>query len=115
MGSNTVLNRDFGQWDVDGIYADNGCPIHPKCLECPLPMCVYDLDLDQQALQGYFNRAKKFHLVKKAKDAHHLAELANIHIRSAYRIMRLYKKVEGDYARFIGIYGDKDRKVNNAN
>ena len=110
MGSNTVLNRDFGTWDVDGIYADNGCPIHPKCMTCPLPMCVYDLDVNQRTLQGFFSRAKNFQLVSQARDAHHLAELAGINIRSAFRIMRLYKKVGGDYARFLGIYGDKDRR-----
>ena len=24
------------------LYKDTGCDLHPKCLECPLPMCKYD-------------------------------------------------------------------------
>jgi hypothetical protein len=24
-------------------YRDTGCSVHPKCLECPLPVCRFDL------------------------------------------------------------------------
>ena len=26
-----------------GIYRDRGCEVAPKCLECPLPQCRYDV------------------------------------------------------------------------
>lgn len=25
------------------VYEDTGCKVHPACLSCPLPRCVYDL------------------------------------------------------------------------
>jgi len=101
--NNTTLNRDFGTWDEEGIYKDRGCLIHPKCLTCPLSVCVYDLNVNDATLKGYFMRARNYKLVKICKNATHLAELAQLDIRSAYRILSLYKKVNGDYVQFLGI------------
>jgi len=104
--NNTTLNRDFGTWDEEGIYKDRGCLIHPQCLTCPLPVCAYDLDVNPSTLKGYFMRARNYKLIKFAKNATHLAELANLDIRSAYRILALYRQVNGDYVKFLGIDAD---------
>ena len=29
-------------------YADNGCHVQPKCLSCPLPVCVEDMPAKEQ-------------------------------------------------------------------
>ncbi len=31
------------------IYEDTGCALHPKCLECPRPRCVYDDPVTERA------------------------------------------------------------------
>jgi len=101
MGFNTVLSRDFGHWELEGIYEDKGCPVHPKCLECPLPVCVYDLDPPKRIVSGYFNRAKYHKLIQQTNSAKHFAELAGIHIVYARLLLQYYRKVNGDYAKFI--------------
>lgn len=28
--------------------SEDGCYVHPHCLTCPLPACIYDIDYDRQ-------------------------------------------------------------------
>jgi hypothetical protein len=101
MSSNTTDNRDFGTWEVDGIYKDEGCPINPLCMTCPLPFCVYDLPHNSKVTAGYFARAKQYPVVAISESANHLAKLTNVNIRTAFRLRRLYKESGGDYVKFL--------------
>lgn len=101
MGNNNNNARDFGQWDPAGIYADTGCPVHPHCLDCPLPQCVYDLDITDQSIEGIFIRARNYRKVGASKTAADLAKQTGMTERSAFRIRRRYKESGGDYLKFI--------------
>jgi len=86
---------------VEGIYEDAGCPIHPKCLECPLPVCVYDMGAKQGTIGGYNFRATIYPIVKQATDANELAKLIDRDTREAFRILAQYRKAKGDFVRFV--------------
>ena len=44
-----VSRRESGGTNYSSsIYADDGCRIHPSCLDCPLPLCVLDMPLKEQ-------------------------------------------------------------------
>lgn len=83
--------------DHSSGYKDTGCFIAPKCLECPLPACVYE----DRKLNGYTKRAKLYSYIQQTNSGSELAELANITKDSARRYLRIYCKAGGDYLKFI--------------
>lgn len=104
MGSNTRLNQDFGNWELEGIYVDDGCPVNPKCITCPLPFCVLELDIDRRTLEGIYKRARVFPLIQQSESGKHLSELGDMHVVYARSLRATYTKVDGDYAEFLRIY-----------
>jgi hypothetical protein len=99
MSRSSVKSRDFGTWEVDGMYKDQGCLINPLCMTCPLPACIYDLP--DALVKGYFMRAKNYQFTAISDSANHLAELTNVNVRTAFRLRRLYKESGGDYVKFL--------------
>lgn len=80
---------------------DTGCPIAPKCLECPMPFCVFDVTERSGKIGGYFHRARLYPLILEGKDAHQLVELDGMNISTAYEMRTMFKKVKGDYVKFV--------------
>ena len=37
-----------GFWFMEKRYLDDGCHVHPSCLSCPLPRCIYDNAIEQR-------------------------------------------------------------------
>jgi hypothetical protein len=101
--TNNPSARDFGTWELSGIYADVGCGIHSQCLSCPLPSCIYDLDVSDTKRGGFVRFAKIYPLVQQTQDPEGLAKLAGTNIRTAYRHIKRYKDADGDFAKFIGV------------
>jgi len=99
MGNNTSAIRDFGQWDLEGIYKDEGCTLHDRCLTCPLPQCVYG-----NALK--YNRAIAFPLISSTMSREELAPKIGVSIRTAQRLIVRYNKVGGDFNKFLGTESD---------
>ena len=48
-------------------YKDTGCRLHPACLECPLPVCVYDNPASVQIeIRHHGNDMEKVNAVEEA-------------------------------------------------
>jgi len=108
VSNNSVIKLDFGRLDPDGAYVDDGCPMHPKCLECPLPCCIYDLELSDNALHGYYTKAKLFPLIEQTGSAKELAIASGMNVRTAFRMRKMYQAADGNYVKFIDFPGDED-------
>ena len=99
MGTNTLLQQDFGRWSIDGIYKDEGCVIHNQCLTCPLPQCVY-------GNTAKVNRAIAFPLINSTTTREQLSESAGVSVRTAQKFLVRYHKVGGDFNEFLGVDSD---------
>ena len=75
-------------------FKDTGCALHPACLECPLPVCIYD---DPFAIQREMWAAKDAERVAAVVEAEKTmpreraiqsaAEQFGITTRTMYRIL----------------------------
>ena len=76
-------------------YHDDGCYIHPHCLTCPLPHCIYD---DTDGGRGMIKEIRDQELLKAYReeglDVMALAQRFEISKRSVYRIISQSKKKE---------------------
>ena len=53
--------------DFYNHYKDTGCKLHPACLECPLPVCVYDNPASVQIeIRHHGNDMEKVNAVEEA-------------------------------------------------
>lgn len=59
--------------------ADDGCSVHPRCLECPLPACRYDVPLLAQAKSV----AQQMHA--RGKRIHEIADVFGVSARTIRR------------------------------
>ncbi len=74
-------------------YRDDGCYIHPKCLTCPLPRCIYDEPDGGRAMLKEMRDQKLLKVYRKeGLGVAELAERFGISKRSVYRIISQSKK-----------------------
>lgn len=95
-----LYDTELSTRDHSSGYKDTGCFIAPKCLECPLPACVFDEDT-RGKFKGYYKRAMLYPYLQQSNNSRELAELANINRGNAQRYIRMYQKAGGDYLKFI--------------
>jgi len=96
MGSNILSKQDSGHWEQDGIYRDEGCSLHSKCLTCPLPQCVYGSAIK-------VNRALAYPFIDSTTTRDQLAESAGVSVRTAQNLLIRYHKAGGDLNEFLGV------------
>ena len=82
-----------GQGGIDLLpeatgYKDDGCFVHPQCLSCPLPRCIYDEPDGGRAMlkalrDGLVRRAHR----EERLSIEELAERFSLSKRSIYRIL----------------------------
>lgn len=72
-------------------YRDEGCELHPSCLRCPLPRCVYD----EPGGKGQWHRNRRdqklLMLHREGVDVPSLVRRFGITERTVYRILRRAK------------------------
>lgn len=70
-------------------YRDEGCQIHPSCLDCPLPRCMYDEPGKSRQLKHRQRDAeiRRAHRAEGA-DISALVRRFRISRRTVYRILR---------------------------
>ena len=69
MGRPAKADETKGAHQIyESAYADIGCPVYPKCLECPMPVCVLDLTERSGTLGGYFHRARLYKSTSEVGD-----------------------------------------------
>lgn len=70
-------------------YQDNGCEFAPSCLNCPLPVCIYDEQGGRQRLLKK-RRAEEMArlLFSEGKNIKEVAQIYNISTRTVQRALK---------------------------
>jgi len=72
-----------------GSYMDTGCSLFPKCLECPLPRCRYDMRAGGQELRKMIRNLKIKQGLDEGRTIKELAEEYGLCERTIRRIVSL--------------------------
>lgn len=99
------LNWEEGRWS-DGKFEDVGCGVSDRCLECPLPVCVFDVSARPDKM---IKRARMYRNIQQIGDTYHhvtraarkLAALENMTVRGALNNIQAYNRAGGDFERFV--------------
>ena len=68
-------------------YMDTGCSLFPKCLECPLPRCRYDMRVGGQELRKTIRNLKIKQGLDEGRTIKELAEEYGLCERTIRRIV----------------------------
>lgn len=66
-------------------YRDEGCHLHPSCLACPLPQCIYDVVGGSARLRYLEVQSKVYELYNRGVSAPDIARHLYISRRTVYR------------------------------
>jgi len=72
---------------LDAIYVDTGCHIHPRCLACPLPVCILDDPHAKQRAAATGHRRSLLRLLEHGHTIPQAARLLGVPRRTAYRLL----------------------------
>jgi len=67
--------------------ASQGCDVHPVCLECPLPRCVYEVPGGEKGALRQKRNEEIRRLFHKGTGVEELAFAFKVSVRSIYRIV----------------------------
>ena len=69
-----------------GIFKDEGCHLHPSCLSCPEPVCIYELPPSKGGAKRKTTPDQRL-VIKRSKEPRHvLAKRFGISVRVVSRI-----------------------------
>ena len=69
----------------NAVYQDDGCDIAPKCLECPLPQCRYDLPQGAYTLKIERRIGEARDLLAAGRSVDEVAEELGVSRRTIFR------------------------------
>ncbi len=69
-------------------YPDVGCEFSPTCLNCHLPVCVYDEPGGKQALLKRRRMEEMIRLFKDGNSVKELAVIFNVSVRTVQRTLK---------------------------
>ena len=72
------------------VPEDNGCRLHPSCLGCPRPVCIYDVPLQVQLKNGAI--ARVMGLVLQGCTNVEVAEQLGLSVRTVQRYVNIANK-----------------------
>lgn len=73
----------------DEIYPDAGCEFSPTCLNCPLPVCIYDEPGGKQAVLKRRRAAEMCRLhYQEGKTIRELAGIFRVSVRTVQRVLK---------------------------
>ena len=71
-------------------YQDEGCEFEPSCLNCPLPVCVYEEPVGKERLMKKRRAAKMEQLfVKEGKTIRELSQIFKVSKRTVQRALKV--------------------------
>ena len=74
-------------------YHDERCEFSDSCLNCPLPMCVYDEPGGRQRLLKRWRAEEMYRLfVEERKSTKELAHIFGVSLRTAQRVIKTARK-----------------------
>ena len=74
-------------------WHDTGCRLHPSCLNCPRPVCVYDEKARQGGRLPLLRTVPDLEGLVKSIGAQAVGEMYGIHPRTVWRELARRKKV----------------------
>lgn len=72
-----------GRWEE--TYEDTGCEFSPRCVECPLPACRYDMPPKQAGM--YWRALQLLPLMGQGRTMEELAADIGVSRRTVFRLM----------------------------
>jgi DNA-binding transcriptional ArsR family regulator len=80
-------------------YQDEGCEFAPSCLNCPLPICVYEEPAGKERLMKKRRAAKMEQLfVKEGKTIRELSQIFKVSRRTVQRALKVSFGENGVYS-----------------
>lgn len=67
--------------------ADSGCHVHPLCLTCPLPQCIYDAPEERLWAARHRHRQRALALRRQGYTMPRIAAALGLSERTVYRIL----------------------------
>jgi hypothetical protein len=80
---NTPREPRAREWDES--YRDTGCEFSPRCLECPLPACRYDMPPKRAGM--YLRALQVLPLVGRGRTIAQLADDIGVSRRTMFRLL----------------------------
>lgn len=78
---------DFDLLPEHTHYRDNGCEVSPRCVECPLPRCRYELPGGLSGLRRRGRNANVLAFHRRGSSIDTLARDFNLSRRTIFRIV----------------------------
>ncbi|MEC7880398.1 MAG: hypothetical protein VX590_00170 [Chloroflexota bacterium] len=75
-------------------YFDSGCKYSPTCLNCPLPLCIYD---DPNFFKNFLKESRDKNIFKDYKKGVSVKDLSlkyEVSIRTIQRSLKLYRSAD---------------------
>ena len=69
------------------VWRDTGCVVAPRCLECPLPVCRYDLHAGVRGSQSIARQAEIARMRAEGLSVESIGERLGISRRSVFRLL----------------------------
>jgi hypothetical protein len=69
-------------------HVDVDCSLHPRCLECPEPICRYDTGGGLRSLRSLNRRARFLALRRSGRSVEEMARSTGLHKCSIYRLLQ---------------------------
>ena len=82
---NKVRSDALPDAELDFEFRDEGCDFHPKCLECPLPKCRYDVQGGLRALTNIVRDKEIKELKMRGLSSLEIARRLGISRRTVFR------------------------------
>ena len=79
------------------ILVDDGCAHSPSCLECPLPVCIHDVNWGARALknpEGQRKRTRILELLGRGVLPQEIAQEVGMSDRNVYRIQAKLREAQ---------------------
>jgi DNA invertase Pin-like site-specific DNA recombinase len=72
------------------VFVDDGCELYPKCLECPLPRCVFEKKGGLRQRLKELRAIAIMEMVKEGSSKEEIADYFNLSVRSVERTIKSY-------------------------
>lgn len=69
----------------EGLSNQDGCEVSPSCLQCPLPLCKYDVPGGLAAAK-YLERDAAIRQAYRERSATEVAKEFGVSVRTVYRV-----------------------------
>lgn len=95
------VSGDLDDYFESGIspnwWRDDGCDASPKCVDCPLPVCKYDVRGGLRQLRNEERNKQIISLFRSRKPVPEIARVYGISKRLVYRILQHHRDVDVVY------------------